>query len=222
MTFAEIVSAVQDRLNLTSSASTTRIGKLVNIYYKRTTTSIGLAQVSRPVVGTSIACTIGSPLVTFTNMEKVTRVYYLSGTSKKYLDEVTLDQLLEIPLPPTSDNPKLWAPQSYTNDDVVIRMDVNAATGFALKADGFAVAGTLSGSNTPVFPESFHDILIEGVLQDEYKKMEKLQLAQISSNIYEQRLSDLRYWAAKSLYLDIHQGKRSNSLDWIKIPPEAR
>lgn len=221
MTFAEITSAIQDRLNLTSTASTTRIGKLVNTYNRRVTTAIGIAQMSRPVVGTAIACTIGSGVITFPSMEKVTRVYYLSGSSKKFLDEVTLDELLEIALPPTSDSPKRYAIQSYTNDDVVVRMDVLAETAFTIKADGFSSAATLSGVMPPVFPESYHDILIEGVLQDEYKKMEKLQLAQISSNIYEQRLSDLRYWAAKSLYLDIHQGKRRNSIDWIKIPPEA-
>lgn len=209
MTFSEIVSAVQDRLNLTSSASTTRIGKLVNTYYKRITTSVGIAQMNRPTsTPISTNTTIGSAVVSFAGLEKITRVYYLSGTTKVFLDEVTHDEIMEIPLPPTSDSPRKYAIESYTDNDVVVRMDVLAATAFALKADGFATTSTLSGSNVPAFPESYHDILVEGVLQDEYKKMEKLDLARISSNIYEQRLNDLKYWSAKSAYLTIQQGGR--------------
>jgi hypothetical protein len=35
----------------------------------------------------------------------------------------------------------------------------------------------VSGSQEPAFPESFRDILIEGVLADEYRKLEKATLA---------------------------------------------
>jgi hypothetical protein len=43
---------------------------------------------------------------------------------------------------------------------------------FTLQADGYERADTLTGSQEPAFRESFHDILIEGVLADEYRKLE--------------------------------------------------
>lgn len=163
---------------------------------------------SRPAHAQSANTTIGSAEVTFTSMEKITRVYILDADSNKiFLDEVTVDELRE-ETPATSDSPRRWAVKSYTNDDVVILLDKLAETQYAVKADGFSTTSTLSGSNTPQFPESFHDILIEGVLADEYMKLEKPDLAKISEMRYERRLSDLRMWAAKSVYLNTRQGER--------------
>lgn len=81
--------------------------------------------------------------------------------------------------------------------------------GLLLYADGHVTVATLNGSNTPDFPESFHDVLVFGAMADEYRKMEKLQFAQTAEADFERRLSDLRMWIAKSAYLDIYQGRYS-------------
>ena len=208
MTFAEIVSSVQDRLNLTSSASSTRVGTAVNKHYKRLTSALGISHTSRSVFNISANTTIGSAEVTFTSVEKLNRVYYLSGTQKVWLDEVLADEIRE-ENPPTNDSPTKWAYKALGDSSVTVLLDSLAATSYALKADGFITSATLSGVMVPAFPESYHDILIEGVLKDEYKKMEKLPLAKESKAEYEQRLSDLRMWIAKSGYVTIRQGERA-------------
>jgi hypothetical protein len=83
---------------------------------------------------------------------------------------------------------------------------------FTLYADGYVNVSTLSGSDIPDFPESFHDILIWGAMADEYRKMEKLPLMQDAEANYEKRLSDLRMFIAKSSYLDIYQGRYSGKV----------
>lgn len=90
--------------------------------------------------------------------------------------------------------------------------------GHILYADGHTTLTTLSGNQAPDFPESFHDILIFGVMADEYRKMEKFQFYQASEADFERRLSDLRMWIAKSAYKDIYQGKYTGrNLRWNQI-----
>ena len=90
-------------------------------------------------------------------------------------------------------------------------MNVIAQTAFTVYADVIATAATLSGSTEPAFPESYHDILIEGVLMNEYKRSEKLALAQDAKREYESRLSDLRLWMALSPNKDLYQNKLNSS-----------
>ena len=182
--------------------------------HKRVTTAIGLAQVSRYVLGASELTTIGSAEVTFNSMEKISRVYYLSGTAKKPLEEVTVDEIRDESDPDTSDEPTKFAVKGFTDDSVTIITNRLSETSHALYADGFTTAPTLSGVLAPNFPESFHDILVEGVLMDEYKRMEKTDLADRSKAEFEQRLSDLKMWAAKSAYLEIQQGRAATRRRW--------
>lgn len=88
--------------------------------------------------------------------------------------------------------------------------------GFTLYADGHITLATISGNSIPDFPESFHDLLVFGVMADEYRKMEKLQFSKDCENDYEKRLSDLRMWIAKSAWQDIHQGKNVEKYPWLK------
>ncbi len=62
-------------------------------------------------------------------------------------------------------------------------------------------------SDVPLFPSSFHDLLIFGAMATELDKMEKYEFAKKQEAMYQIRLADLRYYIAKSRYLDIHQGK---------------
>lgn len=207
MTFTEIQTEILDRLSINTTDAQTRVGRAINRLYKRITTTCGL-NTTRQVIGASQNVTIGNPVVTFTSIEKIVRVYdnVPTGTLKE-LKELPLIQLMEIK-PKDSDSPTYWAHQSGTGTSVSIRLDVNPLTGFNLKADGYSTVATLSGSDVPVIPESFHDILIAGVLADEYKKAEKIELARDEKLEFEQRLSDLRYFLAKSAFKDIHQDSK--------------
>jgi hypothetical protein len=54
----------------------------------------------------------------------------------------------------------------------------------------------------PTFPADFHDILVEGARYEELRKMDKMMpLAQEAYGRFEKRMSDLRYFLAKSAYL---------------------
>jgi len=208
MTFDEIVTEVTSACNLTSSVATTRVGRIVNRYYKRITTAVGIPEGTRISLTLSSTMTIAASTATFTSVEKISRVWYLSGSRKVFLTEVTSDEIRDIEEVPSSDAPTKWAQQSFTDNDVVVSLNAAAATAYALKADGYAIVSTLSGSNIPQFPESFHDVLVYGALKEEQKKMGHKDESEESKVEYNMRLSDLRMWFAKSKYKQIKQNKR--------------
>lgn len=208
MTFDEIVTEIKDRLNLTSTEASTRIGRIVNRYHRKVCAAVNVAHVSKRVLGATKVVTIGNAEVTFSSMEKVTRVWYGADTSKVFLDERTLDELRD-EIDVSGDTPSRWAPLSTLGDGTTtILIDMEPATAYTLKADGYTSTATLAGSNTPRFAEPFHDILVEGPLKDEYKKLKQKALADDSKLEYERLLSDLKFHNAKSAYLKIQQNGR--------------
>lgn len=214
MTFTEIVDEVKSRLNLVSSDSTTRIGRTVNRVYRRVTAQTGL-NLTRTVLAKSANTSIGSPIVTFTDVEKIIRVYDDSSGTPREIQEVMLTTLRE-KNPRDSDQAEYWAVQSMTDDDVVIRLDIEPLSVFAIKADGFLTVTTLSGTDVPLFPESFHDLLVEGALVEEYYKMEKIQLARDAKGMYEQLLSEFKYFLNKSAYIEIYQSADNPVRRWMR------
>jgi hypothetical protein len=205
MTFDEIVTEVTSALNLTSTVATTRIGRIVNRYYKRVTTAVGIPEGTRITLTLSATATIGSQEVTFASVEKIHRVWYLSGTTKVFLREVTSDEIRDLTDVESSDTPTMWATLRHTDNDVVIILNTTPATALAMKADGVATVGTLSGVAVPQFPESFHDVLVYGPLKEEQKKLGHKEEADESKQEFNARLSDLRMWFAKSKYKQIQQ-----------------
>lgn len=204
MTFTEIVDEILDRLNLTSPEAETRVGRAVNRLYKAVTTSTGL-NTTRTILGVSGTLADTTSEVTFSGVEKLHRVYDISSGTARDLKQLTIYQIRERK-PVESSTPKYWAVQTTGATTVVIRVDIIAADTMTLYADGTTTVSTLSGSNVPVIPESFHDILVEGVLKDEYKKLEKNDLAKDSLTEYKQRLADLQQFLAKSAYIDMYSG----------------
>ena len=96
-----------------------------------------------------------------------------------------------------------------------MQLNKKAATAYALKADVYSTVSTLATTNVPAFPESFHEILIEGVLKDEYKKMGDKEMSKDSLDAYREYLSNLRMWIAKGMFLDNQQGrKRAKERPW--------
>lgn len=208
MTFTEIVAEICERCDYTSDDAFTRVGRLVNLCYRRVTTSINLNP-SRAEYANPALTVVGQGYVTFIGMEKVKRVYRTSDSGAKvFLDEITIDELQDM-ASPVEGTPRFWAVKNITATTVVVALDALPGTVYTLYADGSDTQELLSGMMAPKFPESFHDVLIEGVLKDEYKKLHKRDLAADSKNEYENRMSDLRMWIVKSAYLKIKQGQRN-------------
>lgn len=211
MIFDEIVAEVCERLNLTSDEARSRVGREVNARYRRLTSSIGLVTSRRTQV--SKTATIGSQSITFGGIEKITAVIDKSSGSDITLTEITMSEFHDLSI--RDQPPRNFVVNRTNQNSVEILMDCVPTTGFTLYADGHINLATLAGSQAPSFPESFHDILIFGVLADEYRKMEKLDFARDSELVYEARLSDLRMFLAKSAYLDIYPGKKFSRTNWM-------
>lgn len=215
MTFAEICLAVQDRLNLTSSSSLDRIGRELNDRHRRITSSLGLSATRRVTVNAT--ATLGQTTLTFTGVEKLINVVDRSVTPYRILQESSVEQIrAEEPFPNTFVS--YYAIVNYGWNSVTILMDCTPQTPYVLYADAIQNASTLSGIMEPLFPESFHDVLMHGVLEDEYLKLEKVKLANDSGVKYAQRLSDLRYFFAKSSYMDWVQGATRGTLYEEGVP----
>jgi hypothetical protein len=171
MTKGEIVTEIMDRLNLTSTTATTRIGRIVDRYYLRVTSAIGVKTISRRVFDVEATTTIQSAEVEFELMENITRVYYLSDGVKQFLDVKTIDELREDADQLSGDTPSKYAIKTMSAMSVTIYLDMLPESEFTLYADGYGKASVLDDGDQPIFPESFHDILVEGPLIDEYKKL---------------------------------------------------
>lgn len=206
MTFDEIKTMVAGRLNLTSPDALTRISSEINDRYKRVTSSIGLAVTRRQTFQGTAG--LGSNLMTFSGCEKVINVVDRSTTPYRMLKEITMEEM-EGKEPASNSFVTYYAIQTMGASSVVIRMDCIAQSAFTLYADGYGNLATISGSSVPAFAESFHDILVHGVLADEYRKVMQKQLAIDEESQYNSRLGELRLFIAESAYLDNYQGKGS-------------
>lgn len=219
MTFLEIVDQVLDNLNLTSDDARERVERRVNYVYKKVTTSIGLVTSRRIIQTVTIDPTeVGSTLpdITIEDVQKVLAVrYVVSATNSKTLEERSMDEILDTTL--VRRIPQSFAVNLMGPTYVTIRLDAYPTSTFTLNIEAYEIAPVLEGLMEPYFPEDFHDLLIEGVMMDELRKMEKPALAEIASKNYERRLSDLRYFIAKSSYMDIVQGKWTSKQPWYRL-----
>lgn len=210
MTADELVVHMMDALNLTSPEASTRINRSLNVRYKRVTSAIGLITSRRSTV--SKTATIGSSQFTFSGVEHLDVVYRKVGTRNIPLIEITDDEMLDRTT--RSEPPRVYSVTTVNPQTITITVDCTPTTEFTLYAHGLAILPVLSGSASPAFPESFHDVLIHGVLADEYRKMEKMQYSKDAEMDYERRLSDLKMFIAKSAYMDIYAGKHGPSDGW--------
>jgi hypothetical protein len=204
MTFTEIVTEIMDRLDLSSTTATTRVGRAVNRHYKRTTGALGIAPVTRRVTVTE-AATIGSPSITFNAIEKVERVIDATSTPVFILDTgKSFDEMRQTE-PSSSDSATEWAVEAMGATSVTLRFDVAFATAKVYTVDGYGKRATLSLADVPAFPESFHDILVERVMADELRKLENKALADRADAVAEHLTSALRLWIAVDAYKAVRQ-----------------
>jgi hypothetical protein len=210
MTFTTIVSRVMDRLNLTSSDAQTRIGIVVNDVYRKVTSSIGINASRRQetTVTPSNPGTLPDVTIGFEGVYRVQLV--VSGSDPILLEELTYDDLTEKAVA-AGQSPRFWAVKNVTSESTIITLDAYPTTSFSLKVEGIVYTADLSGTMEPLIPESFHDVIVEGAMFEELRKMTKPELAAMSEQKYQERLSDLRMFLAKSAYLDITQGRKTRT-----------
>lgn len=206
MTFQELKTEIKERLHYVSAEADARVGRLINKVYRELTSSIGLATSREVSVIQGVSP--GEREVVFAGVEKLLTVWYEGAGGKPVVLEQVLPAELATDPVPTSTIPRRFAVRRMGANTVTIWLDILPASAFDLRADGMTEVADLSGSQEPAFPESFHDIIIEGVLKDEYQKLEKVQLARLAEERYHRRLSDLRMFIAKTNFLDVYQNKR--------------
>lgn len=212
MTFTEIVQKVMNRTNLTSSEAQTRIGDEVNEVYRELVSSMGMETSIRSTV--SATSSLNSRYVTFggsgTDVIKLLSVFLPNSVAPppyNVLTSATFDELRNT-ITSTTWPPTRYAISKMGAKTVEIFLDVTApAAGETLSADCLLASATLSGTDQPVFPENFHDILVQGVLAIELDKMDKSGRAKQAQDKFEKRSGDLRMFIAKDAYLAIHQAK---------------
>jgi hypothetical protein len=207
MTFTEIVSRVGEDLNLTSTEAVARIGRRVNERYRRVASSIGMLTVSR--VSFTENTVPGNPLIVVTggssDIEKVVTVR--DAARGLVLDEVTLDEIRNMdPRGVTTGPPRCYAVEHQGAVTVTLYLYPTPTDIRALSIDALATKATLSGTDVPDFAASFHDVLVFGALADESRKIDKRQ-SEVFEGQFNQRLSDLRFYLAKSSYLSQGQGR---------------
>lgn len=210
MTTDELVTYISDDLNITGPDSRARIERALNVRYKEVTSAIGMGGTRR--VPLTKAATIGSRFITFTGAERLENVYRLVGTRNITLNELTVDEMenTNVRTEPAAN----YAVYSYTPTTVTLWLDCTPLTAFVLNATGLASVVTLSGTVSPAFPESFHDVLIYAVEAVEYRRKHDKEAAKDAEAHYASRLSDLRMFIAKSGFLDIYRGKHSSTDGW--------
>lgn len=208
MTFDEIVTEIKDRLNLTSPTAITRIGREVNIQHRYVTISCQL-DTSRRVTVTA-QTVIGIHEVVFAGIEKIETILDVSTPQNRQLVEVMFNQLREPPQPISGGDPWQYAIKTINAEGVTIRLDRNMGDVRSLEADGWARITNLSGDEEPIFPESFHTYLVERVIADELKKMNKAQEAKDALIMANNILGELRLFLAKSAYMRIQQNSYNN------------
>jgi hypothetical protein len=199
MTFTEIRTEAMSRLNLSSADAQTRIGSYINQRYRRLTSSLGLSTSRRTTVTENTVA--GTDTLTF-DLEKLELVYILESGRRRVLKEIPYEDFRT----KVVDHALSGIPDEYTVTEVssnstTVGLYPNPSAIIAILADGLDNAATLSGSDVPNFPADFHDILILGAMADELFKMEKHPLAKDFQMQFEQRVSDLRMFLAKSAFL---------------------
>jgi hypothetical protein len=206
MTFTQLVTAVKDATGLSSTEATTRIGASLNRHYKRITSLIQMDAVR--FVTRSVSTTNGVQTVTFTEIEKIDRILDTTDSAAiRLLTEVSIHQ--QRAAQPGTGAATTWALQNTDADSVTVRIDTVPQVTYTLQADGWTTLSDLSGSDEPVFPESFHDILSWFVIAEELLKKEKDKLAGIYESKAKALLGDLQFHLADSHTHSVRQGENA-------------
>lgn len=224
MTFTELVNEVMARTRQTSTEAQTRIGREVNDRYRRVQTTVGLGT-SRPM--TVSALTIAGEQSVSVPASKVIDVWIDQPAGlRRMLQQITFNdwRSRQVSVNPNNGQPTFYAIGSWGSDTVAIYFSPIPDQVYTVKADVLGLAVPLIGAMAPWFSADFHDVIMYGALADEWTQLKQEELARGATGLYEQRLSELRYYIAKENSLAIVQGGRGglNRGDYIPgytVPP---
>lgn len=206
-----------DRLNLSSPDARDRVGRGVNKVYKKATSSIGMITSRRTTQALSIdpLTDLDLPDYIITGMEKVLSITIpVANQRPRVLPQLTYDEAINSSSFTTE--PRGWAVKRMGSTQVTITFNTTPADAFSVTVEGYDITDILADDAEPFLPEDFHDLLVEGTMADELRKMEKPELASIAAQTYENRLSDLRMFISKNTYLDIWQGRDRPGPFWYR------
>lgn len=208
MTLDQIKAAIKGHCNLTSSEADTRVGETINRHHRRITAELGLD--STRFVTRTVTTTAGVRTVEFEEIEKIDRILDTTNSSSiRLLQEVSVHE--QRSTQPSTGAPTTWAPQESGSSTVTALLDTIPQDTYTLQADGWAALSDLQGDDSPVFPESFHDILTWYGISEELLKKEKLQIAAAYEQKANKLLAELRHFLADSHTRDDRQGRMSIS-----------
>lgn len=203
MTFSEIQTEILDRCLLTSTEATARVGRAINRYYKRVTTKLGLDTTRFTTISTTT--TNGQATVTFAEIEKIDRILDTTDSSNiRLLQEVSIHEIRSNQ--PRTGEPLKWALQSTDADSITVRLDTLPQVSYTLQADGKKTFTTLAGTNEPLIPESYHDILTFYCIAEELLKKGKVQEAQEYERRADALVTELQFELADSATHTVRQG----------------
>lgn len=213
MTYKQVQDRVLDRLNLTSTDARTRIKNFINERYRNAVTSCSMQRVR---MGNFSATTVsGATTVTVSGAKPVT---ITMPALNRGLGERSLDQLRSYdPSGQWSGAPQFYAVTNFGAQNFTLQLMPKPDGAYVLNIDGYALGIDLTAdADLPAFPEDFHDLLIFGVLADEYDHMGEEDKALKQEAKFARRLADLRYFIAKSTYLHrLQNGTMMESSSWF-------
>lgn len=206
MTYLQIQTEVMDRLNLTSTEARTRIKAFINARYRKLATSCSLGRVRFGTV--SFATVAGTFTYSPATLAKPLTISYAGGN--RILEQRTMDEIrLNDPDSSTTGAPQTFCLQKFGATTCTLYIWPKPDAIYTLSADGILVGTELAADgDIPVFPEDFHDILVFGGCADELMKMEKPSLSEKMELQTAARSRDLRYYMAKTTYLNLQQGEQ--------------
>jgi hypothetical protein len=216
MTYKQIQDRVMSRRNLTSTEARDRVKEYINERYRRVRASIGLGKTRR--AETSLSLVSGTSRYTLTSTAKVLTI--TDSTNAKLLKEKTMEQIraLDPSLVQTSSSPDFYVIESIGASSISLFIWPEPTDTQSLTVDRLTLVTDLSADgDIPVFPEDFHDLLIAGALADEYRHAEEPTLEQKEEIRFEKALRELRYFIAKSRWLDLYQN--SNRSEFSRLGP---
>ncbi len=205
-----LVQRVANKLNRTSADAITRITLSINDHYREVLSGVGLQTSVRTTVSANSG--IGNRSVIFV-AEKLYIVMDPAYTPPRVLDERTMDELENNQL--GTEPPTAYAIQNMGANTVTIFLDCTPSSVFPLIADAQISVVDLIGNQVPNFAADFHDLLYRAGMMDELEHMEKYDFAEVQERRFLSRLSELRYFIAKSAYLRIYQGKTANGVSGV-------
>lgn len=203
MTYADILTEVVDRLGVTDARGYSRIGRAINIRYRDICSTVGLETTGRATV--TAATVIGTRTLSFTG-QKIYLVYDANVTPANVLNEISMDQMRNQALIGTEPSWR-YAIQDAGASTVTILLDATPTSVYTYTADVQASNSVLTATSIPAFPANFHDILIEGAMEMELRHRGDYNKADVHMDAYARRLSELRFFLAKSAYLSRYQSK---------------